>query len=76
MFSDVEDVRVVARFANRAILAFIGAALGVVSAMLFALPTGPLITDNITLFDLLGFVGMFAGAILIMRVVLEILNER
>ena len=36
----------------------------------------PSATDNITLFDLLGFVGMFAGAILIMRVVLEILNER
>lgn len=76
LFSDAEDVKVIARFVNRAILAFVGAALGVVSAMLFALETGPLITNNITLFDLLGFVGMFAGAILIMRVVLEILNER
>lgn len=76
MFSNENDVRFLSRLVNRAVLAFIGAALGVVSAMLFALATGPLITDNITLFDLLGFVGMFAGAILIMRVVLEILNER
>jgi ubiquinone biosynthesis protein len=76
MFSDENDVRLLSRLVNRAVLAFVGAALGVVSAMLFALDTGPLITDNITLFDLLGFVGMFAGAVLIMRVVLEILNER
>jgi ubiquinone biosynthesis protein len=76
MFSDENDVRFLSRLVNRAVLAFVGASLGVVSAMLFALPTGPLITDNITLFDLLGFVGMFAGAIIIMRVVLEILNER
>jgi ubiquinone biosynthesis protein len=76
MFSDENDVRLLSRLVNRAVLAFVGAALGVVSAMLFALDTEPLITDNITLFDLLGFVGMFAGAVLIMRVVLEILNER
>jgi ubiquinone biosynthesis protein len=76
MFSNEDDVRFLTRLVNRAVLAFIGAALGVVSAMLFALGTGPLITNNITLFDLLGFIGMFAGAVLIMRVVLEILNER
>jgi hypothetical protein len=76
MFSDDDDIRVISRFVNRAVLAFVGATLGVVSAMLLAIPSDHLITDNVGLLQLLGFIGLFAGSILIMRVVLEILRER
>ena len=76
LFSNEADVRVVSRLVNRAVLAFIGAALGVVSAMLFQIDGGPSLTDNVGLFDLLAFIGLFSGAILIMRVVLEALRER
>jgi ubiquinone biosynthesis protein len=76
MFSDDDDIRVISRLINRAVLAFVGATLGVVSAMLLAIPSDHLITDNVGLLQLLGFIGLFAGSILIMRVVLEILRER
>ena len=76
MFSDEDDIRFVSRLINRAILAFIGATLGVVSVMLIQLPNDYLLTDNVGLLQALGFVGLFAGSILIMRVVLEILRER
>lgn len=76
LFSDDNDVRVLSHLANRAILAFIGATLGVVSAMLFQLTDGPTLTENVSIYDLLGWIGMFAGATLIMRVVLDALNDR
>lgn len=76
MFSDEDDIRVISRLINRGVLAFVGAALGVVSAMLLQIPSDHLITDNVGLLQVLGFIGLFAGSILIMRVVLEILRER
>ena len=76
MFSDEDDIRVISRLINRGVLAFIGATLGVVSAMLLQIPSDHLITDHVGLLQLLGFIGLFAGSILIMRVVLEILRER
>jgi hypothetical protein len=72
MFSDEDDIRFVSRLINRAILAFIG----VVSVMLIQLPNDYLLTDNVGMLQALGFVGLFAGSILIMRVVLEILRKR
>ncbi len=75
LFSDDDDLRVISRLVNRIVLVAVGSALGVVSALLFGLTTGPTLSPNVRLFDLLGFIGLFAGAVLIMRVVLEILRE-
>jgi ubiquinone biosynthesis protein len=76
MFTDSNDVAVVSRLINRAVLAFIGATLGVVSTMLIQINSTINITPNIELVAFLGYVGLFFGSILIMRVVLEILRER
>ena len=76
LFSRPQDVAVFTTIANRAILAFIGAALGVVSAMLFSIDSGPLLQRHVDLFDVLGLIGMFSGAILIMRVALEVFRDR
>lgn len=75
LFSRREDVAVFTKLANRAILAFIGAALGVVSVMLFAVDSGPLLQRHVDLFDVLGIIGLFSGAILIMRVALEVFRD-
>ena len=74
--SNEDDVRVLTRLVNRGVLAFIGAALGVVSVMLLQVTSDFQLTDNIGLLDVLGFVGLFSGAILIMRVVLETQQDR
>lgn len=76
MFSNPADLRALSGLLNRFVLAFIGASLGVVSVMLLQLDSGILITDNFRLFDILGVGGLFAGVILIMRVVVEVLREQ
>ena len=49
--------------------------LGIVSAMLFGLEKGPYLTTNLSVYDLLASVGLLAGAVLIMRVVLAALTD-
>ena len=76
MFTDPHDVTVLSRLINRAVLAFVGATLGVVSVLLIQLNADLGITANIDLMEMLGYIGLFFGSILIMRVVLEIMRER
>jgi len=76
LFSTERDATMIRGLTNRAVLAFLGASLGIVSAMLFAVDGGPAVTSSLSLFDVLGFIGLFAGATLIMRVAMEIFVER
>jgi ubiquinone biosynthesis protein len=76
MFTDPDDVSVLSRLINRGVLAFIGASLGVVSTMLLQIDSGLPFTSNIDLLELLGYIGLFFGSVLIMRVVLDILRDR
>jgi ubiquinone biosynthesis protein len=73
--SDQQDVRVVSRLVNRAVLAVTGSTLGIVSAILLGLDGGPALAPHLTLLQLLGYVGLASGAILILRVVLAALRE-
>ena len=73
-FSHPDDVRFITSLVNRAVLAFIAVGLGVVSAMLFGLDKGPFLTTNISVYDVLASIGLLAGAVLIMRVVLQALD--
>ena len=75
LFSAVEDTRWLTHIVNRALMGFLGAVLGVVSVMLFQTAGGPELTSDISLFQLLGYFGRFGGAILIMRVILDVLRE-
>ena len=58
-----------------AVLAFIAVGLGVVSAILFGLDKGPYLTTNLSVYDFLASIGLLAGAVLIMRVVMEALDS-
>lgn len=74
LFSSDQDVALVTRLVNRAILGLAGATLGVVSAGLLAIDgTGG--ATGVPLLDVLGYAGLFAGIVLILRVVLEALRE-
>ena len=73
-FSHPDDVRFITSLVNRAVLAFVAVGLGIVSAMLFGLDKGPFLTTNISVYDVLASIGLLAGAVLIMRVVLEALD--
>ena len=73
--SHPDDRRFVSSLVNRAVLAFVAVGLGIVSAMLFGLERGPYLTTNLTIYDILASIGLLAGAVLIMRVVLETLEN-
>ncbi|MEQ6899668.1 AarF/UbiB family protein [Nocardioides sp. YIM 152588] len=75
LFTDEADVRVVSRLVNRVVLVAAAATLGIVSVLLFGRTGGPSLSENVQLYDLLGFLGLLAGAVLLMRVVLEVLRE-
>lgn len=75
LFSTDRDAELVTRLVNRAIVGFAGATLGIVSAVLLAIDSGPVVGVGTSLLDVLGYAGLFAGIVLILRVVLAALRE-
>ncbi|HEY7834048.1 MAG TPA: AarF/UbiB family protein [Ktedonobacterales bacterium] len=75
LFADARDRQVVSTLAGRAILAFLGAAVGVMSVMLLSVPGGPKITSAVSMFLVLGYLGLCASIALIMRVVVAIVRD-
>ena len=71
LFADHRDVRLVNDLVNRALLAFVAVALGVISVQLLdgatARPLGPL--------ELLGYVGLISSAVLTLRVLVAVLRR-
>ncbi len=75
LFSTERDARLVTRLVNRLIVGFAGATLGLVSAILLATRGGPVVSGGVTLLEMLGWFGLFAGVVLILRVVLAAIRE-
>lgn len=76
LFADARDEQVVTVIASRAIMAFLGGVVGLISVLLLEAQGGPVITQTITLFQIMGYIGLCASAALIMRVVTALLRDR
>jgi ubiquinone biosynthesis protein len=76
LFSDLQDVSVITTLVNRAVLALLGSALGVISVILLLARGSPGIAGGVTVLQLLGYVGLFFSIALMLRVVVEILSPR
>ncbi len=76
LFADARNERVVTTIASRAIIAFLGAAVGVMSVMLLGVSGGPVFYQEISLFQIVGYLGLCASIILITRVVIAVLRDR
>lgn len=75
LLSDRHDERVVTRLVDRCVLALIGSALGVFSAILLSASDGSLGAGSLTVLDVLGYLGLSVGAVLLLRVVLAVLRD-
>jgi ubiquinone biosynthesis protein len=75
LFSQEADTRFVARMVNRAVLALVGAVLGVISAMLVVSTGGPSFVADVTLLNLFGYIGLFGAVVLMLRVVAAVVRE-
>ncbi len=74
-------MRFVASLVNRAVMAFTGAALGIIAAVLLSIRGGPALAlgpgpgGGTSVFRLLGYIGLFFGIVLILRVVIAVTRE-
>jgi ubiquinone biosynthesis protein len=81
LLADERDRQFVRGMMGRAVLAFLGAAFGVISVMLIGVRGGPLFlptaagTGGTSLFHVFGYVGLFLSLVLILRVIIAITRE-
>ncbi len=76
LFADERDRRVVTGLTHQFLLALLGAASGVVAAILLGTPGGPQITPTMSLFQLIGYNLLIVGGILVLRVLYVIFRSR
>ncbi len=75
LFSDPEDIAVVERLANRGILSLLALGVSALAIMLLGTDTGPNVAGtDIRLVEVLGWTGLFAGLVLLLRVLLDVLR--
>jgi ubiquinone biosynthesis protein len=73
---DEDSRRILRTLVNRMLLAGIGAALLVVSAVLLVAPdAGPAVADRTGLFEIFGYGGLLAGVVLVLRVVAAVARD-
>ena len=81
LLADDRDRHFVASMAGRAVLAFLGAAFGIISVMLLGVRGGPLLvpaaarTGGTSLFHAFGYAGLFFSLVLTLRVIIAITRE-
>ena len=75
LLADEHDVRVLTRLLNRAVLALLGAVIGVLSVMLLGTQGGPPFTGDTSLFQFFGYFGLFCATVLILRVIVAVLRD-
>jgi ubiquinone biosynthesis protein len=74
LFADERDRRVITGLTHQFLLTFLGAASGVVAALLLGIPGGPKITSDVSLCQLIGYNLLIVAAILVLRVLFTILR--
>ena len=73
--SSGDDVRVLTRWLNRVILAFLGGVVGIMSVILIGIKGGPDFTGQTSLYEFFGYFGLFCSSILIMRVLISVFRD-
>jgi ubiquinone biosynthesis protein len=78
LLSDPEEIGVLERLLNRVVLTLLSIGVGLVSVLLLGTTGGPTLTTiGVSLYEVLGWIGLSMGVILLLRVLLAVLrNER
>lgn len=76
LLADERDARFVTRLADRAIVAFLSAAIGLISAVLIHVGGGAKIAGGLTLPHALGYAGLAVATILGLRVLVAVTRDR
>jgi len=74
--TDEDSRRIVRTLANRALLGAMGAVVLLVASVLLVAPDpGPIVSDGTGLFEVFGYGGLLAGAVLVLRVVAAVARD-
>ena len=76
LFADERDRRVVTGLTHQFLLTFLGAASGIVAAMLLGAPGGPKVAPTVSLYQIIGYNLLIVAAILVLRVLFTIFRNR
>jgi ubiquinone biosynthesis protein len=76
LFAHEEELRLAQRCFGRAMLAFVSAAIGLISALLIGINTGIFVVKGVTLAQALGYLGLVVATVLGMRVLVAITRDR
>jgi ubiquinone biosynthesis protein len=76
LFADERDRRVVTGLTHLFLLALLGAASGIVAAMMLGTPGGPKVTTAVSLYQVIGYNLLIAAGILVLRVLFTIFRSR
>ena len=76
LFADERDRRVVTRLTHQFLLTFLGAATGIAGALLLGVTSGPAITPNVSLSQLIGYNLLILAAVAALRVLYTIFRDR
>jgi ubiquinone biosynthesis protein len=68
LLADERDRRVITTLVHQALLAFVAAAIGLMSVLLLAAHGGPTVTSSVTLYELLGYNLLLLSLLLVLRV--------
>lgn len=75
LFSTEQDVAVVRDLVGRLVLAFVGASFLLLSVLLIRTDVGPELTDSTSLLQVLGYIGLLFGTVLLLRVTVAALRD-
>ncbi len=76
LFADAADVGVVERLLNRGVLAILSLGVGFLSVLMLGTDAGPdLAGTDVRLLEVFGWFGLFAGTVLLLRVLLDALRS-
>lgn len=76
LLADDRDVRFVTQLVGRCLLAFLSGAIGIVSALLLAVDSGPTIASQLTLIQAIGYAGLAAATLIGIRVLVGVSRDR
>jgi len=76
LLADERDRRVITGLANQFLLALLGAAAGIVAALMLVAPGGPKISQSVSLYQLIGYNMLIVSGVLVLRVLFTIFKSR
>jgi ubiquinone biosynthesis protein len=76
LFADERDRRVVTDLTNQFLLTILGAAAGVIGALLLGVSSGPKVAQDVSLGQLIGYNLLIVTAVLVLRVLFTIFRSR